>query len=182
MSTQERLSEALDLNFSCDMYGFRSTKTARLFHAMRDGRPGDQLLDEDLARVAGGSVAPGGPCYSHAITAAERARADRGVFWKRPKGEGRMVCLDASGALVEGRRKSDSIRRQARKGQKALAAAHSEHLSADERRAKHSLALVFALTEQANTPATRRAIEAREPEKLKAPDQTSALLQVLGAI
>jgi len=89
--------------------------TAHLISALKDGKPGDELTDADLAEVCGHPTAPGQAGYSYLATAIKYCRRYEGVVWQRIRGEGTLRCLNGvekRGYTKGGR---DRIRRQARR-------------------------------------------------------------------
>lgn len=92
-----------------------SLVSAKLIEAMKDGRPGDILTDDQLQTVCGLSVAPKGAAYGNLATAIRHCIRHRAIVWKRVIRQKCIKCLEPLEVMETGRSEVLSTRRRTRR-------------------------------------------------------------------
>lgn len=95
-------------------------QTVLLINRLKEGRPGDELTDEELEKICGQSTRPGtrttpaGPSYGHLKTAIKRCIASHGITWDRVNGEHLIRCLGSVGVMEKAKGAIKSVQRKSR--------------------------------------------------------------------
>jgi hypothetical protein len=184
VSIKDRMEEVRKPDFNT-MYGRLGPLASRIAHVLLGGVRGDHLRIEDLEVAVGSKISTtektGRKAYGKLVKAARYVREEKQIHWEWQRGERLLVCHTSDGAVRCLERNREQIHRKTRKGLSIGTCVVRDDLTEDRRRTHDSLMLGHHLADMASAPSMVKLLVDKEPEKLKAPEKSEALMKVLDA-
>lgn len=110
-----------------------SPYTARLIELLKDGKPGDEISDEELTQYCGKATHVHGDGYSYLQTATDYCATVYGIRWQRIYGQHRLRCLTPSGLVGSVGSQLSGIGRRAKRAAIDISIAAEGELSEEEK-------------------------------------------------
>lgn len=107
--------------------------TAKLIEALKGGRAGDVLTDEQLSQHCGRPTAVGGSGYGNLQSAIRHVLTNYGICWQRVVGSGCIKCIDSGEKAQRLGRKLKHIHRTARREMKVAQTIDMHAIANDEK-------------------------------------------------
>lgn len=138
-----------------------SVPTRLLIQAMKDGKPGDMLTDEQLEQICREDCRPGKPGYPH-LEKAKKYLTDNGVVWERIRGAMCIKCLEPSEVNEGANTARRHILRKSKSAVKKLGSRNMDGATMEEKQRQLTHMGQFGALRLFSESSTTRQIEARE--------------------
>lgn len=139
----------------------RSVETQQLINKLKDGKPGDQLTDEELTKLISMNVAPGEKGYGRLESAMRYVLNHHGLNWMRIRGARLIRCLDSQGTLGDITARNDRQRHIARRTIKKAATIDHSTLTKEESDKASAMAVQAMMIEKVSDRKTTTFLETR---------------------
>lgn len=94
--------------------------TSALINALKDGKPGDELTEEQLKDACGFPVNIGSHHYGKLLSAIRYCINNHGRVWERQYNQHKIRCMNGEEVVVNSSRDTTAIRRRANRAKKKL--------------------------------------------------------------
>ena len=141
--------------------------SAKLVEWLRDGKPGDQRTDDEIAQQIGMSAKPKGPGYRFLATAIRRCMNEHSVVWHRIPGASVIRCLDPKGIIELAKDRNRHIGRTAGRANREIGTVTDTSGMPDRDKTELlTMAAQMSLIRGASSAYTRKVLETRGPDAL----------------